>query len=152
MLPRIVVAGNGQLGQMLQQAGAPMQLEVMPVDPNADVQLELRADDVITVEIEHWSDSVSGLQLKQHPNFRNKVALHMVVDRQRQKSLLDRLQVPTSPGCPSKAMICRHSWSRLANALSSNAAVVAMTAVVSGAGRKAINPKPSGQVSALPRR
>ncbi|MET4162123.1 5-(carboxyamino)imidazole ribonucleotide synthase [Marinobacterium sp. MBR-111] len=96
MLPRIVVAGNGQLGQMLQQAGAPMQLEVMPVDPNADVQLELRADDVITVEIEHWSDSVSGLQLKQHPNFRNKVALHMVVDRQRQKSLLDRLQVPTS--------------------------------------------------------
>lgn len=97
MLPRIVVAGNGQLGQMLQQAGAPLQLEVMPVDPNADVELGLRADDVITVEIEHWSDSVSGLQLKRHPNFRNKVALHMVIDRQRQKALLDRLQVPTSP-------------------------------------------------------
>ena len=97
MLPRIVVAGNGQLGQMLQQAGAPLQLDVMPVDPNADVELDLRADDVITVEIEHWSDSVSGLQLKEHPNFRNKAALHMVIDRQRQKALLDRLQIPTSP-------------------------------------------------------
>ena len=97
MLPRIVVAGNGQLGQMLQQAGAPMQLDVMPVDPNADVQLDLHANDVITVEIEHWSDSVSGLQLKQHPNFRNAKALHAVIDRQRQKALLDRLQVPTAP-------------------------------------------------------
>ncbi len=97
MLPRIVVAGNGQLGQMLQQAGAPLQLEVMPVDPNGDIELGLRADDVITVEIEHWSDSVSGLQLKQHPNFRNAVALHAVIDRQRQKALLDRLNVPTSP-------------------------------------------------------
>jgi len=97
MLPRIVVAGNGQLGQMLQQAGAPMGLEVLPVDPNADQPLELRPEDLITVEIEHWSDSSSGLQLKQHPNFRNRVALEMVIDRQRQKSLLDRLQIPTAP-------------------------------------------------------
>ncbi|MBV1787701.1 5-(carboxyamino)imidazole ribonucleotide synthase [Marinobacterium sp. D7] len=97
MLPRIVVAGNGQLGQMLQQAGAPMQLQVMPVEPNQDIEIALHADDVITVEIEHWPDTVTGLQLKNHPNFRNASALHAVIDRQRQKSLLDRLQVPTAP-------------------------------------------------------
>jgi 5-(carboxyamino)imidazole ribonucleotide synthase len=97
MLPRIVVAGNGQLGQMLQQAGAPMQLQVMPVEPNQDVEIALHDTDVITVEIEHWPDTVTGLQLKNHPNFRNAGALHAVIDRQRQKSLLDRLQVPTAP-------------------------------------------------------
>lgn len=97
MLPRIVVVGQGQLGQMLQQAGAPMQLEVLPVDPKADTELELRDDDVITVELEHWPDTARGLQLKQHPHFLNATALHSVIDRQRQKSLLDRLQVPTAP-------------------------------------------------------
>lgn len=97
MLPRIVVAGNGQLGQMLQQAGAPMQLQVMPVEPNQDVEIALHDSDVITVEIEHWPDTVTGLQLKNHPNFRNAEALHAVIDRQRQKSLLDRLQIPTAP-------------------------------------------------------
>ncbi|KEA62639.1 Phosphoribosylaminoimidazole carboxylase ATPase subunit [Marinobacterium lacunae] len=97
MLPRIVVAGNGQLGQMLQQAGAPMQLQVKPVEPNQDIEVALHDDDVITVEIEHWPDTVTGLQLKNHPNFRNASALHAVIDRQRQKSLLDRLQVPTAP-------------------------------------------------------
>ncbi|TCK08423.1 5-(carboxyamino)imidazole ribonucleotide synthase [Marinobacterium mangrovicola] len=97
MLPRIVVAGNGQLGQMLQQAGAPMQLKVMPVEPNQDIEVALHADDVITVEVEHWPDTVTGLQLKNHPNFRNASALHAVIDRQRQKSLLDQLQVPTAP-------------------------------------------------------
>jgi len=96
-LPRIVVAGNGQLGQMLQQAGAPMQLQVIPVEPNQDVEVALHADDVITVEIEHWPDTVTGLQLKNHPNFRNASALYAVIDRLRQKSLLDRLQVPTAP-------------------------------------------------------
>lgn len=97
MLPRIVVAGNGQLGQMLQQAGAPMQLQVMPVEPNQDIEVALHADDVITVEVEHWPDTVTGLQLKNHPNFRNAQALHAVIDRKRQKSLLDQLQVPTAP-------------------------------------------------------
>lgn len=97
MLPRIIVAGNGQLGQMLQQAGAPMQLPVQPVNPAGDERLELADSDVITVELEHWPDTPRGLQLKQHPNFLNATALHSVIDRQRQKSLLDRLDVPTSP-------------------------------------------------------
>lgn len=97
MLPRIVVAGNGQLGQMLQQAGAPMQLVVEPVDPKAERRLALNDTDVVTVEVEHWPDTPRGLQLKQHPNFLNATALHSVIDRERQKSLLDRLEVPTSP-------------------------------------------------------
>lgn len=97
MLPRIVVAGNGQLGQMLTQAGAALQLEVLPVDPNQDIPLDLRDDDVITVEIEHWGDSVAGIQLREHPNFRNASALHAVIDRMRQKTLLDKLSVPTAP-------------------------------------------------------
>lgn len=96
-LPRIVVAGNGQLGQMLQQAGAPMQLEVQPIHPIGDELVELRDDDVISVEIEHWPENPVGNQLKGHPNFRNASALHAVIDRQRQKSLLDRLDVPTAP-------------------------------------------------------
>jgi len=96
-LPRIVVAGNGQLGQMLQQAGAPMQLQVQPIHPIGDELVELRDDDVISVEIEHWPDNPVGNQLKSHPNFRNASALHAVIDRQRQKSLLDRLEVPTAP-------------------------------------------------------
>lgn len=97
MLPRIIVAGNGQLGQMLQQAAAPIHLEVTPVEPDAEALLALTDTDVITVELEHWPDSPRGLQLKQHANFLNASALHAVIDRQRQKSLLDRLQVPTSP-------------------------------------------------------
>ncbi|MGD8175998.1 5-(carboxyamino)imidazole ribonucleotide synthase [Marinimicrobium sp. ARAG 43.8] len=97
MLPRIVVAGNGQLGQMLQQAGAPMQLEVLPVAPTAEGEAPLTGSDIITVEVEHWPDTPRGLQLKQHPNFLNATALHSVIDRERQKSLLDRLNVPTSP-------------------------------------------------------
>ena len=96
-LPRIVVAGNGQLGQMLQQAGAPMQLEVQPIHPIGETLVELRDDDVISVEIEHWPDNPVGNQLKGHANFRNASALHAVIDRQRQKSLLDRLDVPTAP-------------------------------------------------------
>lgn len=96
-LPRIVVAGNGQLGQMLQQAGAPMQLEVQPIHPIGDKLVELRDDDVISVEIEHWPDNPVGDQLKGHRNFRNASALYAVIDRQRQKSLLDRLEVPTAP-------------------------------------------------------
>lgn len=97
MVPRIIVAGNGQLGQMLQQAAAPMQVRVMPVNPAGDEPLDLDASDVITVELEHWPDTPRGLQLKEHPNFLNATALHSVIDRQRQKSLLDRLKVPTSP-------------------------------------------------------
>ena len=96
-VPRIIVAGNGQLGQMLQQAAAPMQIEVMPVNPTSDDRLELRDSDVITVELEHWPDSPRGVQLKEHPNFLNATALHSVIDRERQKSLLDRLNVPTAP-------------------------------------------------------
>ncbi len=96
-LPRIVVAGNGQLGQMLQQAGAPIQLEVVPVHPVGDDLVELRDDDVVTVEIEHWAENPVGNQLKSHPNFRNESTLHQVIDRQRQKSLLDRLEIPTAP-------------------------------------------------------
>lgn len=98
-LPRIVVAGNGQLGQMLRQAGSLMQLEVLPVHPVGDELVELRDTDVISVEIEHWPDNPVGNQLKSHPNFCNATALHAVIDRQRQKSLLDRLSVPTSPWC-----------------------------------------------------
>lgn len=96
-LPRIVVAGNGQLGQMLQQAGAPLQLEVVPVHPVGEQPVELLDNDVITVEIEHWPENPVGNQLKSHPNFRNATALHSVIDRKRQKELLDRLDVPTAP-------------------------------------------------------
>ncbi|WP_347330645.1 5-(carboxyamino)imidazole ribonucleotide synthase [Marinimicrobium locisalis] len=97
MVPRIIVAGNGQLGQMLQQAAAPMQVRVMPVNPAGEEPLELNDSDVITVELEYWPDTPRGLQLKDHPNFLNATTLHSVIDRQRQKSLLDRLGVPTSP-------------------------------------------------------
>lgn len=96
-LPRIVVAGNGQLGQMLQQAGSPLHLQVKPIHPMGDDEVELFDTDVITVEIEHWPDNPVGNQLKAHPNFRNAEALHQVIDRFRQKSLLDRLNIPTAP-------------------------------------------------------
>jgi len=96
-LPRIVVAGSGQLGQMLKQAGSPLQLEVQPIHPIGDETVELFESDIVSVEIEHWPDNPVGNQLKAHPHFRNAKALHHVIDRQRQKTLLDRLQVPTAP-------------------------------------------------------
>lgn len=96
-LPRIVIAGNGQLGQMLQQAGAPLQLEVQPIHPIGDQLVDLHDNDVISVEIEHWPENPVGNQLKTHPNFRNDAALYQVIDRFRQKSTLDRLNVPTAP-------------------------------------------------------
>ena len=96
-LPRIVVAGNGQLGQMLRQAGSLMQLDVTPVHPIGEDLVELCDTDVISVEIEHWPENPVGNQLKSHPNFRNATALYSVIDRFRQKSLLDRLAVPTAP-------------------------------------------------------
>ena len=99
MLPRIAVIGNGQLGRMLKQAGAPMGLEVLPCDPDQEEPVALNPDDVVTVEQELWPDTPRSRQLTAHPGFVNARATQIIRDRLSEKSLLDHLKVGTAPWC-----------------------------------------------------
>jgi 5-(carboxyamino)imidazole ribonucleotide synthase len=95
----IWVLGNGQLGAMMAHAGERLGLQVKPVDimsPQA-APLVLGPDDIITAEREQWPESSISLQLSQHRHFINGPVFARLADRYTQKSLLDELNIATSP-------------------------------------------------------
>ncbi len=94
--PPIYVLGNGQLGRMLRYAGAPLDIEVKPLAFDADV-FELEEDSIITAEIERWADTPLTQLLGNHKNFVNLNVFGRLADRFTQKSLLDQLNLSTSP-------------------------------------------------------
>ena len=98
LYPTVYVLGNGQLGRMLRYAGAPLDIQVEPLAFNAPV-FELPENAVITAEIERWEKTPLTSLLGNHSNFVNQNVFGLLADRLTQKSLLDELELPTSPWC-----------------------------------------------------
>ncbi|KAE9530376.1 5-(carboxyamino)imidazole ribonucleotide synthase [Testudinibacter aquarius] len=94
--PPVYVLGNGQLGRMLRYAGAPLDIGVQPLDFAAPL-FEIEPDAIITAEIERWQTTPLTTALASHPNFINRNVFGLLADRYSQKSLLDELNLPTSP-------------------------------------------------------
>ena len=94
--PPVYVLGNGQLGRMLRYAGAPLDIEVLPLAFDAPV-FELPSNSIITAEIERWTQTPLTELLGHHSNFVNLNVFGTTADRFTQKSLLDKLQLPTAP-------------------------------------------------------
>ena len=94
--PPVYVLGNGQLGRMLRYAGAPLDIEVLPLAFDAPV-FELPSNSIITAEIERWTQTPLTQLLGNHSNFVNLNVFGTTADRFTQKSLLDKLQLPTAP-------------------------------------------------------
>ncbi|MCK3658950.1 5-(carboxyamino)imidazole ribonucleotide synthase [Pasteurellaceae bacterium Pebbles2] len=96
LYPTVYVLGNGQLGRMLRYAGAPLDINVEPLAFDAPL-FDLPADSVITAEIERWAETPLTEMLGNHDKFVNKNVFGTTADRFSQKSLLDELNLPTSP-------------------------------------------------------
>ncbi|WP_297207185.1 5-(carboxyamino)imidazole ribonucleotide synthase [uncultured Pluralibacter sp.] len=96
-MKQVCVLGNGQLGRMLRQAGEPMGIAVWPVGLEADPQAVPVQQSVITAEIERWPETALTRELARHPAFVNRDVFPIVADRLTQKSLFDRLGLPTAP-------------------------------------------------------
>ncbi|WGE53657.1 5-(carboxyamino)imidazole ribonucleotide synthase [Actinobacillus equuli] len=94
--PPIYVLGNGQLGRMLRYAGAPLDIEVKPLAFDAPV-FDLEQNSIITAEIERWAETPLTQLLGNHKNFVNLNVFGTTADRFTQKTLLDKLQLSTSP-------------------------------------------------------
>ena len=96
LYPTVYVLGNGQLGRMLRYAGAPLDIQVEPLAFDAPV-FDLPKDAVITAEIERWAETPLTTMLGNHELFVNKNVFGKTADRFTQKSILDELNLPTSP-------------------------------------------------------
>ena len=94
--PTVYVLGNGQLGRMLRYAGAPLDIDVRPLAFDAPV-FDIEPNGLITAEIERWADTPLTQLLGNHQNFVNLSVFGRLADRLTQKSLLDQLQLSTSP-------------------------------------------------------
>ncbi|KAE9539293.1 5-(carboxyamino)imidazole ribonucleotide synthase [Ursidibacter maritimus] len=94
--PTVYVLGNGQLGRMLRYAGAPLDIDVRPLAFDAPV-FDIEPNSLITAEIERWADTPLTQLLGNHQNFVNLSVFGRLADRLTQKSLLDQLQLSTSP-------------------------------------------------------
>ncbi|MDO8178003.1 MAG: ATP-grasp domain-containing protein [Undibacterium sp.] len=94
---KVAILGNGQLGDMMRQAGQRIGIEVNLLDIDND---ELPGDDVIiTAEREHWPDNAFTSALQGHPGWLNRAAFAALTNRQKQKAVLDELDLPTAPWC-----------------------------------------------------
>lgn len=90
------VLGNGQLGQLLRQAGEPMGIRVYPLGFE-ELPPPLPENALITSEIEQWPSTPLTEQVAAHPGLINRAVLPLLADRLTQKQLLDDLQLPTAP-------------------------------------------------------
>ncbi|WP_347709894.1 ATP-grasp domain-containing protein [Pasteurella multocida] len=107
LYPTVYVLGNGQLGRMLRYAGAPLDIDVQPLAFNTP-RFDLATDSIITAEIERWEKTPLTEMLAHHANFVNQSVFAKLADRLSQKTLLDALQLPTSPWCLLKD---KNQWS-----------------------------------------
>lgn len=94
--PPVYVLGNGQLGRMLRYAGAPLDIEVRPLAFD-EPAFEIEENSLITAEIERWAETPLTQMLGNHQNFVNLSVFGRLADRLTQKSLLDKLDLATSP-------------------------------------------------------
>jgi 5-(carboxyamino)imidazole ribonucleotide synthase len=96
-MKQVCVLGNGQLGRMLRQAGEPLGISVWPVGLEADPEAVPFHQSVITAEIERWPETALTRELARHPAFVNRDVFPIIADRLTQKSLFDKLGLPTAP-------------------------------------------------------
>jgi len=109
----ILILGHGQLGLMLAAEAAKFGIEVDRLDLSSterlvgtscrrdkfDEQIIFSHYGKITAELEHLPDTDLIHRIKQSPNWINKEAFIQLIDRSDQKSLLDKLSLPTAPWC-----------------------------------------------------
>lgn len=96
-MQQVYVLGDGQLGNMLLEAGRRIGVEVTLMSIDHDVAVP--ADVKITAEREHWQPSEFITKIIEHPGWLNAQTFIEIPDRRRQKKLLDSLDLPTSPWC-----------------------------------------------------
>jgi len=113
------ILGGGQLGRMLAQAGHPMGLEFIFLDPAEDAcaaefgdhlhagwddeealaELGQRSD-VVTFDFENVPESSASLIESLCPVYPPPIALFTSQDRMREKSLMQELDIPVAPFYP----------------------------------------------------
>lgn len=135
LYPPVYILGNGQLGRMLRYAGAPLDIAVHPLAFDAPC-IDLPADSLITAEIERWEKTPLTAMLETHPNFVNKNVFGLLADRLSQKSLLDELQLSTSPWCLLKNS---QQWSEIFQQIGEKVVVKRRTGGYDGRGQWIIN-------------
>lgn len=90
----VYVLGDGQLGNMLNEAGRRLGVFVQPM--SIEQSIDIPNDALITAEREHWSENPFITSVINHTGWLNAAALREIPDRRRQKTLLDELGLPTS--------------------------------------------------------
>ncbi len=126
-MKRVLVVGDGQLGLMLAEAAARLGVIVDRVSPENGVLFHgtgrhattlphdwSAADyDIVTAEREHLPANALMTRLAQHPGFGVLTAIAALADRRSQKSLIDRLGIPTADWCVVGAQADIEHFSRL---------------------------------------
>lgn len=116
----VCVLGNGQLGRMLSQAGAPLGITVYPVGLDAEPEAVPYQNAIITAEIERWPETALTEVLSHHIGFVNRDIFPLMADRLTQKQLLDKLNLATSPW---QLLKNQEQWAEIFNQLGSLAIV-----------------------------
>lgn len=96
-MSRIVVLGDGQLGKMLTHAGMPLATQILVQNLDSNQLIDLAADDIVTVEREHWPTTAVTDHLETHSKFANLASIRVMNDRATQKATLDELGIATAP-------------------------------------------------------
>lgn len=107
----VLVVGAGQLGLMMAAAGARFGIpvdrmdhvtgELVPGTSNLRLQVPLaeieKRYDIITAELEHLGDTELLNSVKATKSWQNATAFEILPTREKQKQMLDELQVATAP-------------------------------------------------------
>lgn len=104
-MKKVWVIGAGQLGAMLNTAGRPLAIDVIPVEPDSAALPHPESDDIITAERELWPTTPASTPLAAHPHFVNGQVFATLADRLSQKQLLDSLSLATAPWLN----VCEHT-------------------------------------------
>ncbi|MFQ1015671.1 5-(carboxyamino)imidazole ribonucleotide synthase [Avibacterium paragallinarum] len=137
LYPTVYVLGNGQLGRMLRYAGAPLDIEVKPLAFDTPL-FELEENSLITAEIERWETTPLTEKLARHSQFINRAVFGLTADRLSQKSLLDELNLPTSPWCVVESAV---QWEDIFQHIGDKVVVKRRTGGYDGRGQWIITPE-----------
>ncbi|MDT9587389.1 MAG: 5-(carboxyamino)imidazole ribonucleotide synthase [Candidatus Arsenophonus melophagi] len=134
----ICVMGNGQLGQMLRQAGDPLGISVYPIGIYDALESIPYQESIITAEIECWPKNSLTYELARMPNFVNRDIFPQLTDRLLQKKILDSLSLRTATW---RLLRRREQWPKLFNELGDCVIVKCRTGGYDGRGQWRITPK-----------
>ena len=97
LYPTVYVLGNGQLGRMLRYAGAPLDIHVNRLSSMHPYLIYLKMPS-LPQKLNVGKNTVNWI-IRHHKNFVNQNVFGLLADRFTQKSLLDELNLSTSPWC-----------------------------------------------------